>query len=306
MERRERRSSTAGHIGVHLTDGAAWLVRAVPSALGTPRLIGRCAVPLPAGTVSDGLVRAEGTLPVDVTDAIARFACDAPVRVALTTAGVRTFAPARGWPEHDAPGVAAVTGPGGWLLAAPRSSIERTATAVRRAGLRLESIEGGPVVLAVTALLFARRLHPPWTVRFRYDRLTIAATVSPGLWIEGGTTWTLVPGPAALEVTVDGTSAGSMPLAAAFARVPAERTAGRVTGHLIPYALAAGAALSPFVPSLGSPDLLATVLAPAEADGEAAADALPGWALESLPSSSEPRRPRASGHRPATAPGRRW
>ena len=306
MERRERRNSPAGHIGVHLTEQAAWLVRAVPSALGTPRLIGRCAVPLPAGTVSDGLVRAGATLPVHVTDAIARFACDAPVRLALTTAGVRAFAPAPGWPEHGAPGVAAVTGPGGWVLAAPRSSIERTAVAVRRAGLRLASIEGGPVVLAVTALLFARRLDQPWTVRFRHDRLTIAATVSPGLSIEGSTTWTLVPGPPALEVAADGTSIGAMALAAAFAPVLAERMAGRITDHLIPFALAAGAALSPFVPTLGSPDLLAAVMAPAEGDGEAAADGLPGWALEPLPTSSQPRRTRASGYRPATAPRGRW
>lgn len=304
--RRTGRIATPTGTGLHLCDDALHLARVTLTVDGLPHVAAWQTIPLPPGAVLDGLVRSAGALPPAAARAIATFAGGEPLRVALSTADV-TVVPLRARSADPLAAPAGRIGPGAagdalWadvatigeravgLVAARRSSIQRTVAALRNAGAGRVAVEAAPVALVALAMLLGPPPASTWSVRLRAGRLGVHATASRAHRIEGGAVWWTDPAPALFDVTAANSIVPPNDLIPTMRALLGGRAGGAPDAAVVPLALAVGAGLGSLDRSVASPDLAAAVVV--RPLGSPAED-LPRWAVEPMSAAGAPAVPGA-------------
>ena len=318
MDRAHSRTVPVEVVGAHFGDDALRLVRVRTTADGRSRATAVATLDLPDGLVERGLVRAAGVLPPAVARAAGSFAAGTPIRVALTTADCAVVP--LGASESDPLALlaahAASSGPATdvvWadvvsigqrsvgLAGARRSSVQRTAGALRRADLAVAAVEAGPVCLVATAMSLGASPTATWTVELRGGDVEMRTTVSRGGRVEGAAAPT-ASGAAAFLLTTGPTPRRPIDLFGQLLERLGRAATRRATEGSTLFALAYGATLVGRWSAVVSPDLArAVVVRPlGTSDPE-----LPRWAVEPLAAPScgdRPIRSRRVGRLAARAP----
>ena len=295
MERARNHARTVDVVGAHFGDDALRLVRVRTTADGRSRTVAVAAVDLPDGLVEHGVVRAAGVLPPAVARVAKRFAAGTPVRVALATSdcavvalGARKSDPLALLAAHAASSgptadviwadVVSIAHRSVGLAGARRSSVQRTAAALRRADLVVTAVEAGPICLVAAAMSLGGPSDATWTVELGGADVHVCATVSRGGRVEGGAT-PRSGGATAFTLTTRPGARGPTDLLDPLCE-RLGRGATRGPSEAVPlFALAYGATLAGRWSAVDSPDLAqAVVVRPLGAiDPD-----LPRWAVEPI------------------------